>query len=94
MNYIKVKWNHSLPDEPVWLYSEIDNERWEMRKVEVFPDGKMGFADKHRSSGTTELGEEPLPELADIAADPQFEPLEITQPEFDALWQSATTDAP
>jgi len=54
----------------------------------------MSFADMYRSSGTTELGEVPIPELADIAADPQFELLEITQPEFDALWQSGTTDAP
>ena len=94
MDYIKVKWNHSFPDEPVWLYSEIDNERWEVRKVEVFSDGRMGFANKNRSSDTTELGEEPLPELADIAADPQFEPLGITQSEFDAVWLSATGGSP
>jgi hypothetical protein len=39
MNYIKVKWNHALPDEPVWFYSELDAERWETRKVEIFADG-------------------------------------------------------
>ena len=89
MNFIKVKWNHTNSSDPVWLYSEIDNERWEVRKVEVFPDGKMGFADKYRSFGTTELGKEPLPEMADIAADPQFEPVQILKPEFDDVWLTA-----
>ena len=94
MNYIKVKWNHSFPDEPVWLYSELDGERWEVRKVEVFPDGRMGYADRLRSSGNTGLGEAPLPDVAEIAADPQFEPVTIAQPEFEAIWLSATSPPP
>ena len=44
MRYIKVKWIHSYPDEPVLLYSEIDDSGWEVRKVEVFPDGAYGYA--------------------------------------------------
>ena len=34
MSYLKVKWNRSFPDEPMPLYSELDRERWEVRKVE------------------------------------------------------------
>jgi hypothetical protein len=34
MSYLKVKWNRSFPDEPMLLYSELDRERWEVRKVE------------------------------------------------------------
>jgi hypothetical protein len=33
MSYLKVKWNRSFPDEPMLLYSELDRERWEVRKV-------------------------------------------------------------
>jgi hypothetical protein len=36
MSYLKVKWNRSFPDEPMLLYSELDRERWEVRKVEFF----------------------------------------------------------
>src|SRR3984957_10771973 len=36
MSYLKVKWNPSFPDEPMLLYSELDRERWEVRKVEFF----------------------------------------------------------
>ena len=88
MHYLKVKWNHTFPDEPVWLYSEIDDGRWEMRKVEIFANGKMCFADKQRSSGSTGLGEEPLPPLAEIASDPQFEPTVITADDFETIWRS------
>jgi len=89
MNYLKVKWTHTSPDEPVWLYSEVDDKRWEVRKVEIFADGRMCFADRQRSSGTTGLGQEPLPELADISADPEFEPSVISGQEFEVVWQSA-----
>lgn len=36
MKYIKVIWMHSFDDEPTELYSEIDDERYETRKVEFF----------------------------------------------------------
>ncbi len=48
MKYIKVKWLHSHPDEPVLLYSELDKDRWETRKVEVFADGRIGFAKRRK----------------------------------------------
>jgi hypothetical protein len=34
MKYLKVVWVHDLPGEPVLLYSEVDDEGWEIRKVE------------------------------------------------------------
>jgi hypothetical protein len=41
---------------PVVLYSELDDNRFEVRKVEVFRDGRLGYADAVRSSGGTGLG--------------------------------------
>ncbi len=64
--HIKVAWLHELVDEPVMPYSELDNERYETRKVEVFDDGHMEWADLSRESGTTGLGEVPVPDLAEI----------------------------
>ena len=89
MGYIKVKWVHSFSDEPVLLYSELDSERWETRKVEVFADGRMNYADRTTSSGDTKLSIEPLPTLDQIDADPQFEPEEITKTEFETVWKKA-----
>src|SRR5262245_53946624 len=86
MRYIKVKWIHSSPDEPVLLYSELDDDRWETRKVEVFSNGRIGFASAAESGGTTRLGEIPVPSLDEIAAEGEFEPLEISKAEFEKVW--------
>ena len=90
-SYIRVAWLHSFPDEPCLLYSEIDIERREIRKVEEFPNGCLGFACAETSSPKTKLGEEPIPPLVEIAADPQFSPVEITKAQFEAIWDKATS---
>jgi hypothetical protein len=89
MGYIKVSWKQDGPHYPIVLYSEVDDERWEVRKVEVFPDGSFGYADRAPSRGTTFLGLEPIPTLTEIAAIPEFEPVAITKDEFEAMWLRA-----
>lgn len=86
MNYIKVKWVHEEKDDPILLYSEIDAERWGKRKVEVFYDDRCGYASASESSGSTRLGKDPVPSLAEITSDPEFEPSEITKEEFEEVW--------
>ena len=91
MIYLRCRWKHSFPDEPILLYSELDDERWEHRKVEIFADGRMAYADRHRESGDTGLGLVPVPPLAEIAADPQFDPAEISKAEFELVWNDAVS---
>jgi hypothetical protein len=88
MKYIKVRWIHAFPDEPVALYSELDESRRETRKVEIFADGRAGFASVSESTPSTRtmLSTEPFPQLDEIAADPQFQPAEIDKAEFDKVW--------
>jgi hypothetical protein len=86
MSYISVRWIHQNPGEPIWLLSELDNERWEMRKIEVFADGSKGYASKTEEVAGTALGTSPVPPLAEIAADAEFIPREITADEFEAAW--------
>ena len=91
MRYIAVRWHHDSPDDPVELYSEIDAVGWEVRKVEVYKNGRIGHADALEQSGGTRLGLEPIPSLEAIARDPQFTPREISAAEFDGLWAKRTT---
>lgn len=86
MTYLRVTWKHEHPDEPVMLYSELDANRLEVRKIEVFRDGRCGYASNQLATVGTKLGLVAIPELSDIAKDPQFEPVEITQEEFEAAW--------
>jgi hypothetical protein len=89
MRYLKVRWTHSHPNEPVTLYSEIDEAGWEVRKVEVFRHGEYGYSSASGSIGSTRLSLEPLPSLSKIAAQPQFEPSEIAPEEFEEVWSKA-----
>jgi hypothetical protein len=89
MQYIKVRWIHDSAKDPVDLYSEIDENRWETRKVYVYRDGHMDFADDSEEVGDIFLGTEPVPSLAEIAEDPQFQPITIGEPEFEEVWHQA-----
>ncbi len=88
MNYLRVRWVHEHTAEPIWLISEIDDDRWETRKVEIFADGSKGFAMNGEERGETRLGLVPVPSIAEIAADPQFLPEEITKNEFEVVWNA------
>jgi hypothetical protein len=51
--YIRVRWLHDAPDEPVDLWSELDCQRFETRKVEIFRDGRLGYASATEAAGGT-----------------------------------------
>lgn len=90
MKYIRVEWLHSNYDYPTVLYSELDEEQWEIRKVEVYSDGRYGYANETNTHRDTQLSVEPLPAFDDIVADPQFRLKEISREEFEAIWSKAT----
>ena len=67
--------------------SELDADRYEVRKLEFFPDGTVGFASQDASSPGTDLGTAPVPQLSEINSDPQFAGESISEAEFDRLWR-------
>jgi hypothetical protein len=87
--YIVVDWHHEHADEPVRLFSEVDSAGWENRKVEEFRDGRKCFASALTQSGSTRLGEEAIPSIAEIAKDREFSPREISKEEFERVWLEA-----
>ena len=86
MEYIDVKWLHSNLEDPVRLVSELGPGRFETRKLEFFPDGRVGFAAKAGSTHGTRLGERPVPPLAEINVQAEFSGTEITASDFENLW--------
>ena len=89
-DYLKVIWHHELDDEPVELFSELDSVRMEIRKVEVYRDGRYDFADANRSSGSTQLSDGPLPTFEEILGMADFTPTYISADEFERVWRQAT----
>lgn len=93
MQYLRVLWRHESPDEPVELYSELDDSGYEIRKVEIYRDGHRDFADSESSSGVTTLGEGPLPSLEEIAEQEEFSPSRIEPEQFEDVWRQAVGDS-
>jgi hypothetical protein len=91
MRYIKVAWDHHHANEPIMLYSECDDRGWEIRKVEIFRDGRFGYASGSASAEGTRLGIEPIPTFEEIAKQAEFRPSEITPQEFEEVWSAAQT---
>jgi hypothetical protein len=86
MQYVHIKWIHSFLDEPIDIYAEIDDNRWEIRKIEVFKSDRVGCACLSQSSALTKLGIEPIPTIEEISNDPQFVAKEISKKDFEEVW--------
>ena len=87
--YVKVCWDHDCADDPVELFSELGEDRYEIRKVEVYRDGRTAWADAGRETDSTGLGQLPFPCLEEIGSQPEFSAEEITAAEFEAVWARA-----
>lgn len=44
LSYLKVRWLHDDPAYPVLLLSELDERRYEVRKAEIYADGRIDIA--------------------------------------------------
>lgn len=86
-SYIYSKWKNTPAGCPAEFYSELDDRRYESRKIEVFPDGKVGYAFSGGSTLNTRLGIEPVPSISEIQSQPEFEIREISVNEFDTKWK-------
>ena len=89
MRYSKLIWNHKVPDEPTQVFSEHDEDGWERRKVELFPDGTVGFASSTESSGGTKLSLIQCPPDEEVNLEPEFQVVDVTKDEFESLWNEA-----
>jgi len=86
MEYIDVEWKHQSNTDPVRLVSELNADRYETRKLEFFPTGKVCYASQQSGSPGTELGIVPVPPLAEINQSHEFNGVTISAQSFETLW--------
>lgn len=86
MEYLKVHWRHEFQDEPTIIYFELDEQRNEVRKIEMYCDGSFGLASKDVTYNNSILSEKPIPVIEEIMSDSQFRVLEINKFDFLKLW--------
>ena len=90
--YVRLEWIHDHEDEPRFIYSELDDERYETRKIEVFEDGRMVKASEDQPErGSTGLAVLPIPSIEETNAigEEEFHAEEISATEFENLWNSS-----
>lgn len=88
VSWIRGEWD-SGPEEPIILHSALNAERFEVRKLEEFRDGRVGFAGEFARSVLTELGTEAVPPIDEINTSSELEVVSISRAELDKAWFSA-----
>lgn len=91
MKYFAVRWVHSASEYPVLRLGEFDGAGWEQRKIDVYRDGRVGFADAHEERDA-QLAPVPMPGLDAIAAETDSAPVEISREEFERFWEQRRAD--
>jgi len=86
MSFIKTTWVYARPDRPVRLYSELDEDRWEVRKVNVYSDGHCAYADEHNEVGGVMLSDQPFLPLSELSDTQELRTIEISSEEFEHIW--------
>lgn len=92
MQYWKVAWIHDFIDEPIFIYGELNDEFEEIRKVEMFRDGRLGYASIRGLEYLTLSSETNWLPKEEIEVDPQFIVEVISKVEFEKVWIQAISN--
>jgi len=71
-SYFHAAWFNANEDEPVEYYDELDADRYCMRCVRKYRDGRLEACSYASDNWRDEMPEGPIPPTADINRDPQF----------------------
>lgn len=86
---MKVDWIHNFSDEPCVIYGELRNDLEEVRKIEFYKNGDIGYVQKNGDSYLAFLSEMNWLMKEEIEEDSQFKVTMITQNEFEEVWKKA-----
>jgi len=86
MRFLKIEWIHEMADEPYLIYAELDDAGYENRKMEIFKNGRIGYATQSSEFGGSILSEHPYPTVEEVAANAEFIPMQISKEEFESIW--------
>ncbi len=52
---VQTIWNHTNDDFPIIMYSEIDAERFETKRLDIFPDGQLTLSRTQQVGAHTQV---------------------------------------
>lgn len=91
MRYIKTEWLHDDDNYPNFYYSSFDDKGDEVQRITMFASGKILYADHTNQEGINEtwLYNTTIDDALDCGDDnDEFVSTEISQSEFEKLWQT------
>ncbi|MEI5906970.1 hypothetical protein WAK64_07860 [Bacillus spongiae] len=86
MQFLKIEWIHDITDEPYIIFAELDDVGYENRKIEIYKNGRVGYATQSSEFGGSTLSEYSYPAFEEIASNSEFIPVEISKEEFEGIW--------
>lgn len=89
MQYWKVRWIHEFNTEPYLIYGELTSELEEIRKVQVYKTGKLGYASMNGIEYLAISSECNWSPKEEIELDSQFVVEVISKNEFEKIWEVA-----
>lgn len=83
MRYFRTYWNQSSLEYATWIYSEVDNNGFETRKIELFLDGHYNYFDE---TTPFDLGEFLTDEeIQEVNKESEVHMLEIRREDFEQV---------
>ncbi len=89
MRYVNVSWDHDFAEDHVLYISELGDDSYETRKVQIYRDGRSEWADPNHETATAGLAEISFPPVKEISSQPMFRAQAITAGEFNRAWDKA-----
>lgn len=87
MRYFSSIWIHDNIEDPILFASEVGDDQYEIRKIEIWIDGRVGWADTSNHSANTRLGKAEVPSTNEINQGKEFIAKDITNIDFDRFWE-------
>lgn len=90
MKYYQIYWIHDYPTDPIYLYSEVGNDGYEIRKINIYRDNTVGYAIDEIEFNGAGLSEKPFPPLEELNGKDEWDELisqEISFKEFEQVWE-------
>jgi len=87
--YVFCVWLAATDDEPFEWYDELDAERWSIRCVRKYRDGRFEAYSYASDNWRDTMPDAPMPLLETINRDPEFAAKDISPAEFEAVWSLA-----
>lgn len=73
-------------NSPQLIYIEMNQDRMENRKIEIYPDGTIGIASATLNKENSILCSSPIPSIDTLKRLPYIEITEISPETFEEIW--------